>query len=369
MSERGYAPSTTQRNAVVVIAVIAAGAALYWLRFLLTPFALAVFLLIMIDGMARWVKRHVPRLPDWAATPAAIGAVVAFFGLSVFIVADNIATFVSQLDGYLPRLNAMIADVFGMLGLAGRPPTLDQLAARADPQRFLGLGASAIQSFAGDAILVLIYLAFLLVSRRGFERKIDSLFLGASDRDEAADIFNRIRLGVEKYLWVQTITALLIAAGCYCVMLAVGLDQALFWAFFIFLATYIPVIGPTSGTILPALFALVQFPGYGEALIVFGGTQAVNFVVGNIINPRLAGQSLNLDPLALLLGLAFWSLLWGITGAFLATPLLVMSMVLLAQFDGTRWIAVLISQNGQPLGEERGRRRMVERLPSPERNF
>lgn len=369
MSDRGYAPSSTQRNAVVVIAVIAAGAALYWLRFLLTPFALAVFLLIMIDGMARAIRRRAPGMPDWAATPAAMGAVVAFFGLSVFIVADNIAAFVGQLNGYLPRLNAMIADVYRLTGGEGAAPTLDQLAARVDPQRFLGLGASAVQGFAGDAILVLIYLAFLLVSRRGFERKIDSLFLGAADRDEAADIFNRIRTGVERYLWVQTVTALLIAGGCYAIMLAVGLDQALFWAFFIFLATYIPVVGPTSGTILPALFALVQFPGYGQAIVIFAGTQAVNFVVGNIINPRMAGQSLNLDPLALLLGLAFWSLLWGITGAFLATPLLVMAMVLLAQFDGTRWIAVLMSQNGKPLGEERGRRQGAQRLPAPSPDF
>lgn len=360
------ASSTAQRNAVVVIAVIAAGAALYWLRFLLTPFALAVFLLILIDGMARWIKRHVPRIPDWAATPAAIGAVVLFFGLSVYVVADNVADFALQLNGYVPRLNAMIADAARVLSISGPIPTIDQLVRRLDPQRFVGIGASAIQGFAGDALLVLIYLAFLLVSRRGFERKADSLFINNADREEAVEMFDRIRHGVEKYLWVQTITALLIAAGCWLIMIAVGLNNALFWAFFIFLATYIPVIGPTSGTILPALFALVQFPGYAQAIIIFAGTQAVNFVVGNIINPRMAGRSLNLDPLALLLGLAFWGLLWGITGAFLATPLLVMSMVLLAQFDGTRWIAVLISSDGKPLGEERGRRPKAERLPSPE---
>ena len=366
MSNGRSTTSSTQRNAVVVIAAIMVGAALYWLRGLLTPFALAIFMLIMIDGMARWFKQHVRRLPSWAATPTAIGAVVLFFGLSVYVVADNVAAFAAQLDGYVPRLNAMIADGANFIHFDGPVPTIDQLVRRLDPQRFVGIGASAIQGFAGDALLVLIYLAFLLVSRRGFERKADSLFVNNADREEAVEVFDRIRHGVEKYLWVQTITALLIAGGCWLIMIAVGLNNALFWAFFIFLATYIPVIGPTSGTILPALFALVQFPGYAQAIIIFVGTQAVNFVVGNIINPRLAGRSLNLDPLALLLGLAFWGLLWGITGAFLATPLLVMSMVLLAQFDGTRWIAVLISSDGKPLGEERGRRPRVERLPSPE---
>jgi len=354
--------SPTQRNAVVVIAVVIAGAALYWLRGLLTPFALAFFLLIMIEGMAEWFKRHVPGLPDWAAMPAAIGAVLLAFGLSVFIVADNIASFAGQLSSYLPRLNAMIADVAHLVGFEGATPTLNDLVNRLDPQRFIGVGASAIQQFAGDTLLVLIYLGFLLVSRRSFARKQDSLFLQAADRDEAVEIFSRIREGVEKYLWVQTVTGFIIAVACWLVMVAVGLEQAVFWAFFIFLTGYIPVIGPAAGTILPAVFALVQFQGYGPAIIVFGGTQAITFIVGNFIYPRMQGQSLNLDPLAVLLALAFWGLLWGLPGAFLATPLLVATMVLLAQFDGSRWIAVLISDNGQPLGEDRVRRRQAERI-------
>lgn len=355
--------SPTQRNAVVVIAVVVAGAALYWLRGLLTPFALAVFLTVMIQGMSEWFQRRLPRMPSWAAMPVAIGVVLLAFGISVYIVADNIAVFASRLYSYLPRLNAMIADVANLVGFEGATPTLTDLVRRIQPERFVGAGASAIQSFAGDALLVLVYLGFLLVSLRTFRRKLDSLFVQRSDREEAGEIFTRLKVGVEKYLWVQTITGLVIAFACWVVMVAVGLDQAVFWAFFIFLTGYIPVIGPAAGTILPATFALVQFQGYWPAIIILAATQAINFVIGNFVYPRMQGQSLNLDPLAQLLALAFWSLLWGLTGALLATPLLVMTMVLLAQFDGTRWIAVLISDNGQPLGEERGRRKQAERQP------
>jgi predicted PurR-regulated permease PerM len=62
----------------------------------------------------------------------------------------------------------------------------------------------------------------------------------------------------------------------------------------------------------------------------------------------MQGQSLNIDPLIVLLALAFWGAVWGLAGAFLSTPLTVALMVILAQFDGTRWIAVILSADGDP---------------------
>jgi predicted PurR-regulated permease PerM len=75
---------------------------------------------------------------------------------------------------------------------------------------------------------------------------------------------------------------------------------------------------------------------------------ALSFVVGNILLPRMQGRSLNIDPVMLLLSLAFWGAVWGVTGMFLSTPLTILVMVILAQFDGSRWIAVLISADGDP---------------------
>jgi hypothetical protein len=71
----------------------------------------------------------------------------------------------------------------------------------------------------------------------------------------------------------------------------------------------------------------------------------------------MQGDSLNMDPLVVLLSLAFWGALWGITGMFLSTPLTVLVMVILAQFEGSRWIAILLSANGDPQGLGRGSRR------------
>ena len=160
--------------------------------------------------------------------------------------------------------------------------------------------------------------------------------------------FHRIRDGVEQYLWVQTITGLMIAGASWAVMLAIGLENALFWAFLIFIASYIPIVGGIVGVAAPPLFALVEFPTIWPALILLAVLQTIQFVVGNVIQPRMQGRSLNMDPVVVLLALAFWGAIWGLPGMFLSTPLTVMAMVILAQFDETRWISVLLSADGDP---------------------
>src|SRR6202012_1734045 len=174
------------------------------------------------------------------------------------------------------------------------------------------------------------------------------LFPQRDERQDAVTAFLRIRGGVERYLFVQTITGLMVAVLSFLAMLAVGLHDALFWAFLIFLAVYIPVAGGVFAGVAPPLFALVQFDGYGHALVLLILLQLVGVIIGNVVYPRMQGRSLNIDPVMILLSLAFWSGIWGLTGGFLSTPLTVMAMVILAQFDGSRWISVILSADGDP---------------------
>ena len=174
------------------------------------------------------------------------------------------------------------------------------------------------------------------------------LFPAREERQEAVVAFLRIRDGVEQYLWVQTITGLLIAVTSWGMMAAVGLDNAVFWAFLIFVAGYIPIVGGAIGILAPPLFALLQFPGFWQAIALLAVLQTIQFVVGNVLLPRMQGDSLNIDPVVVLLSLAFWGMVWGVAGMFLSTPLTVIAMVVCAQFDRSRWIAVLLSANGEP---------------------
>jgi AI-2 transport protein TqsA len=340
-------PSAVSRNALVVLAVIAVGASLYFLAAILTPLALAIFLAVMIDGFARVLERRLPFVSQrWALTLAVVLSVLIFGG-SAFFIAENATSFAGQLVAYEPRLNAVIARVAGLFGMQ-TPPSLYQLIQQLDPQKYVGGVAKALQNFAATASFVLVYTCFIMASRSGFDRKMVGLFPQRTSRQDAMTAFRRIRDGVEQYLWVQTVTGLMIAAASYVTMMAVGLHDAALWTFLIFIASYIPILGGVIGVAAPPLFALVQFDTLWQAIVLFAVLQTVTLIVGNVIYPRMQSRNLNIDPVVVLLALAFWSAVWGVTGAFLSTPLTVMMMVILAQFEGTRWIAVLLSADGDP---------------------
>jgi predicted PurR-regulated permease PerM len=354
-------PERTARNALVILAVIASAGALYWMRGILTPLALAVFLAIMIDSFARRLEHHWPRLPDSLSLAVAIVLSLVIFGVTLVVVADRAGGFIGQLVGYGPKIDGLIARLAGMVG-AQTPPPVTQMVDDFNPTKYVAQVAQGLQGIVSDAVFVLIYLGFIIASRRGFKRKIVALFPHNTDRTNALEIFNRIRFGVERYLWVQTITGLMIAGGSWLAMLVVGLDNALFWAFLIFLASYIPIIGGFIGIVFPALFGLVQFDTLWQGFVLLGVLYGIQFVVGNIITPRMQGDSLNIDPVVVLLALALWGAIWGLPGMFLSTPLAVMVMIILAEFDGSRWIAIMMSENGDPQGiDDEGHHRRSDR--------
>jgi predicted PurR-regulated permease PerM len=329
---------------------LTSGFTLWALRHILTPLALAVFLLLMIDGLARALQHRIRGFPAWAALPAAVAIIVGVLALAIWFAADNGADFAGRAPEYQARLNGLIGQGAARLGLH-TSPTLQELVKQANPARFAGVAAEGLRNVGEGAVFVLIYLGFLLASRRGFERKSAALFESEAKRNEARRVFERIRKGVESYVWVQTVVGVVIAGVSAALMWAVGLEHVLFWAFIIFLANYIPAIGAAIGVLFPPLFGLVQFDDLWRPLLLLGGLEAVHFAVSHVLQPRMQGRSLNVDPLVVLFALTFWGALWGVTGAFLSTPLTVAAMAILSEFRATRSLAVLLSGDGRPYAD------------------
>lgn len=347
--------SSVARNALVLIAVVASGAALYWLRDILTPLAMAIFLMIMIDGVKRAIETRTP-VPSRFAGTAALILVVLGFLLSIWIIVDGAAGFFTDASGVSanigPRLDQIIHDASALVGVAD-PPTLQDLIAGIDVRGWLTQAAMQAQGVASGAFFVMVYLGFLLASQAGFRKKIVAMFPERGARSEAMEVFNRVRGGVEGYLWVQAVTGAMICLVAWILMRAVGLQNAEFWTFVIFIVGFIPVLGGAIAGCAPPLFALVQFESYWPALILLIGLQVLLFIVGNMIQPRMQGDNQNIDPVVVLLALALWGKMWGVPGMFLSTPLAVMAMAILAEFKGSRWIAVLLSGDGEPYAPRR----------------
>ena len=343
----GSGESAVSRAALMIMAVIMSGAALVWLSGILTPLVLALFLTVLIDSFARFLQQRVPFIPVWADLPLAVVISLIGFGLTVWVVVDNAAAFSTQLVSDAPKLNRALMQLSNVAGVKA-PPSVEGLINQINPAHYLGDVVRTLQTFSSGAVYVFIYMGFLIASRHGLASKIEALWPIAQERTQAVVVFSRIRDGVERYLWIQTVTGALIALLSWALMTGLGLDNASFWAFLIFIIVFIPVIGGLIAAALPPLFALVQFPTLWQPLALFCGLQAILFIVGSILLPRMQRDSLNIDPVVVLLSLGFWGAVWGIPGMFLSTPLTVTGIIVLSQFRSARWIAVLLSGDGHP---------------------
>jgi predicted PurR-regulated permease PerM len=339
--------SNAARTATVIVAVALVGVVVWWMRSILTPFALALFMMVIIDGLARVLEHRIPHFPKKAALPLAVVITTALFGLVVYMIASRASAFVTQLVSYAPKLNALVVQVSEHLNIPA-PHTAGELISELNLPHYLSSVANAFKDVASGAAFVLVYLIFLFISRGGLEHKAHLLFSRSESFENARRVFIRIRTGIERYVWVQTITGAMIAAASWVLMQLVGLNNAPFWAFLIFIFAYVPILGGAIGIFMPAIFALVQFDTQWQALALLGGAELIHFLMGNFVTPRMQGVSLNVDPIMVVLALAFWGAIWGVPGMFLSTPLTVVAIVILIQFPNTRWIAILLSRDGDP---------------------
>jgi AI-2 transport protein TqsA len=373
---------------VWIIATVAIGVVLAQGAKTLAPFALAIFIWLVMEGFARAIRKPFPNIPDWIAHLFAITVVVLSIIVFIGVVRGAIMEFAGKSKLYEEHINDIIKQVYSMLRLTdaqppvptevvavpdapvggappspanealatGQPPTIGELFYSDTTMGFAQTAANSLSGLVGDIVLIFIYVAFLYVTSATFSRKLDRIFARPGDRDRARVIGAEIRRTMEQYLWVQTALSIITTSLTYVTLLIIGLDNALFWAVVIFVLNYIPTIGSIIATVLPAIFALVQpvWPAYMPndsllcALIVFLGISVWQFAIGNFVSPRMTSNSLNLSALVVLLSLAVWGALWGPAGMFLSAPLTVLVMIVLAQIPGARWIAVLMSADGNP---------------------
>ena len=335
------------RGAVWIIATGVIAAGLYFLREPLTIFALAVILWLVIDGAANAIRRrvHIPKIWAWAvAVVTVLGIAVAIF----YVLFLEIGDLASHAKNYEASLNAKVADVYHTLNLQGAPPTMGVLMEHVEPTALLAQTAAALQGVAGSTVFILILVGFLASSGPIFTKKLDAIFTNPDQRGQVRAIIASIRGSMERYMWVQTVMSLLDTVLTFATLRLIGLDNALFWAFLIFFLNFIPTVGSIVAVALPTAFAVVQFPSVIPVIEVAFGVGFWQFAIGNFVQPRLTGESLNLSTVIVLFALTVWGVMWGIAGAFLSSPLTVMLMIVLAQFPDTKWIAIMLSADGKP---------------------
>jgi predicted PurR-regulated permease PerM len=336
--------------AIWILAAAAAVALLHVFRSILWPFALAVVLTILIQAAIRAAVRVWPGArPRVLLLIAGVAVLTALLGVGLVVV-PGLWELRNELPILQQRLDDLLVRVNHALALED-PITLEALTGDLDRRAVASWVFGGLQGAASSLILTALFVFFLLASQALIERRLHLVVVGPRSRLALA----RTVRGVETYLWVQTITSVINGAAAGLVMLAVGLDHWLIWAIALFALSYIPFIGVAVGSIGPALFAILQFPSLWPSLVIFLGIQLIAFVVGNLIWPKLQADKQNMDPSVTLLSLGVWSIVWGLPGAFLAVPLTLALIYQLAASERLHWIAILLSNDGDPLPGGAGR--------------
>ncbi|HKL31880.1 MAG TPA: AI-2E family transporter [Tangfeifania sp.] len=321
---------------------------LIYAQTIIIPFILAVLFLFLIRVIRNILSKvkFVGRLPKWSLTLISSALLLVFLVFTVEMISQNI----QQLSVTLPIYEANLNKITQKINTQFDIDISNMVSDFAQDLNFRGILSrifSTLTGLFGDAFMVFLYLIFLLIEEPIFSRKIKAMYPDQKKYSRINGLVQKIDKSISNYIALKTLVSLLTGFLSYFVLLIIGVDAPLFWAFLIFVLNYIPSIGSLIATIFPTIFALFQFGDFTPAILVLTIVGAIQLVVGNLVEPRLMGNSLNISPLVVFLTLALWGVMWGITGMLLSVPITVILIIIMSEFPDTRPIAVLLSRRGE----------------------
>ena len=319
-------------------------------RDFLVPFVVAVAIWYLMIALKESFKQsakytHVP-VPNAIATILAIATTVLAITLIVVLINSSINGVIASIPKYQDRINDIIGNSLKLVGYEGENP-LREFIANLRPQEYVSRAAGAIGGLVQDMGLIIVYVLFLLLETWTFRRKLNALARSDSHRENLRSTIREIGEDINTYMRIKTWLSAAVAVLCYAAMKLAGVDFAEFWAVLFFLFNYIPTIGAILGVAFPAILMIVQFTSVPLIVTVIAVLIAIPTVINNFIEPRMMGRSLNLSSLVIIMSLILWGSIWGIIGMFLCVPIMVILNIVLAKFESTRPLAVMLSANGR----------------------
>lgn len=372
-----------QTTCLLILSGIALALSLYWLKGVMVPFVLAVFLSFALAPLIDLLIRKA-RFPRWAALVVTISfslALMLFFGGLVTNAARNMAPNMELLENgvvelvdragavlKLDDLQASIAewtrdepedlpatiatsDTVPPAGedsqTTGEPPAvaigegpLEQgdhgtsivatIGRRVAPA--IGSILNGVTTLLSNSILVLGFLMFLLCGRQNFDIRENVTTLGIVERQ------------VRSYLLTKIIASLATGVLTAIALRMIGVPSAMLFGLLAFLLNFIPSIGSIIAALLPIPMALITFDlstssGVVSVILALAVPGSIQFLIGNVIEPKVMGDSLDLHPVVVMLSLMFWGTIWGPIGMLLAVPITAVIKLMLEKLEPTQPIA------------------------------
>lgn len=322
-----------QTLCLLIIAAFAVGVTLYWLSAVMIPFVLALFLAFSMAPLIRLLT-HTLRLPRMLAV--LVTMLLGFVALNLLgaLVTTSVGQLTQRADLYQTTLAELLQRA------AHTMERFDVRLGKLDPYTVVApatIGAwllgttNAMLGILSQGVLVLVFVFFLLMGR-------------ATEPRPQGDMWGEMVDGIQRYLLTKLVISGVVGLLVGATLALLGVDLAIVFGLFTFVLNFIPNIGPLIATLLPLPVVLVSPEiSSGAATLAILIPTGLHVVIGNLVEPMVMGDSLDLHPVAVLLALMIWGALWGVAGMLLAAPMTAILKLLFERLEITAPLADLLA--------------------------
>lgn len=333
---------------MAIIALVMAG--LFYGQSIVVPFLIALLIWFVVKKTRNIIdKLGFAReyIPTWFKTLLASAVVFGVLFITGELLTYNIENIVESYSTYAGDSETISTKISEMINLE-KGDQIQKYLESGDFQQYLQLFLKSISEILGNILLILFYIIFLFIEEGLVARKMQLFFNDDNERHESFQAtMKKIDKMLSRYFILKSIINLTSATIAFIIMWSIDLQSPFFWAAVIFFLSFIPFIGPIVSTLLPAAFSIIQTGDFILFGIIFFGIGSVQAFVGNFVEPKIMGNTLNISPLVAIFSLALWGSLWGVIGMLLSVPITVAIIIILAQFPTTRRAAILMSEKGK----------------------
>ncbi|MBN2194963.1 MAG: AI-2E family transporter [Polyangiaceae bacterium] len=286
------------------------------------------------------LQREHLHLPRWVAFATTLVLGIILLGAAALVITSAIRQFAQSSPLYLEQLEELHQSAVATLpvdALGVDAQGLEASALAGAEQYLVGLLGSLLDSLVqavSNGAMVIIFMLFLLVGKSK----------GPSTATPQRGILGEIERSIGRYAVAKILISIATGLLNGLVLMALGVPFALVFGVLAFLLNFIPNLGPLAATLLPLPVVLLNpelTPVVKVLAIVLPGI--VQTVSGNVVEPKIMGDSLDLHPITVLIALVFFGMLWGIAGMFLATPISAVVKILFAKVEVTRPLSDLMA--------------------------
>lgn len=334
-----------EKNLTIPLVFLLLFGLFYLGKFLLIPLFFSIFIFIILKSISKKISSILIFNKNISYNFSLIITFITLIYLLYFVGAllnNNISKVISNSDLYQNNLYK-IFNFFKENSFNRFQFSINEVVSSISITKiFTGL-LNSLSNLAGNFSLIILYLIFIIIEENFFKKKIHK-FTSNNFSDE---VFSKINHEIFNYFQIKTLTSLLTGTLTFGVLFYFNSDLSIFFGITAFVLNFIPFLGSLISILLPFLFSLLQFFDPLQPTIILILLFLIQLIVGNFIEPKLMGKSLNLSPLIMLIFLSLMSKLWGLSGMFLSVPILVILLIILSKLKSTKKIAILLSEKGE----------------------